>query len=101
MTIVPILNIEREKMGAMVILLIIDDGVYVCICTVYSYVLKKSHNTHLSMTVIFQQKIRVNYVVQSLIIYHMHPSVYWSKMIEKSKVHLIICLGNYLMENAL
>ena len=28
-------------MGAMGILLIIDDGVYVCICTVYSYVFKK------------------------------------------------------------
>ena len=41
MTIVPVLNIDREKMGAMVILLIIDDGVYVCICTVYSHVLKK------------------------------------------------------------
>ena len=41
MTIVPILNIGREKMGAMGILPKIYDGVYVFICTVYYYVLKK------------------------------------------------------------
>ena len=35
MTITPLLNIDREKMGAMGILLVIDYGVYVCICTVY------------------------------------------------------------------
>ena len=81
MTIAPILNIDREKMGAMGILLIIDDGVYVCICTVYSSVLKISHNMHLSTKLNFQQKRRVNDVVQSLIIDHMHPSVYWKKKI--------------------
>ena len=41
MTIAPVLNIAGEKMDAMWILLIIDDGVYVCICTVYSSVFKK------------------------------------------------------------
>ena len=40
-TIAAVLNIEREKIYNTGILLIIDDGVYVCICTVYSYVLKK------------------------------------------------------------
>ena len=35
MTITPLLKIDREKMGAMGILLVIDYGVYVCICTVY------------------------------------------------------------------
>ena len=39
--IAPLLNIEREEMGTMGIVMIIDDGVYLCICTVYSYVLKK------------------------------------------------------------
>ena len=29
MTIAPVLNTAREKMGGMVILLVIDDGVYV------------------------------------------------------------------------
>ena len=53
----------------------------------------RSHNTHFYMTVIFQQKRRANYVMQSLIIYHMHPSVYWSKKIEKSNIHWRICLG--------
>ena len=41
MTIAPVLKIDIEKMGAMGILLIIYDGVYVCICNVYSSVLKK------------------------------------------------------------
>ena len=41
MTIAPVLNIDREKMGAMGILLIIDDGVYVCIYTVSYYVFKE------------------------------------------------------------
>ena len=41
MTIVPVLNIDIEKIGAMGIPLIIDDGVYVCIYTVYSYVFKE------------------------------------------------------------
>ena len=40
-TIVPVLNTERDKMGTMVILLRIDDGFYVCICTVYTEILKK------------------------------------------------------------
>ena len=41
MTIAPVLNIKREKMGTLWILTIIDDGVYVCNCTVYSYVSKQ------------------------------------------------------------
>ena len=36
----PVLNIEREQMGTLEILLKINDGVYVCICSVYSKVLK-------------------------------------------------------------
>ena len=55
MTIAPVLNIEREKMSTMGILLKIDDGVYVCICTVYTEILEKSHTMHSSMTVIYQQ----------------------------------------------
>ena len=41
MTIAPVLNTERDKMGTMGILLKIDDGVYVCICTVYTSILEK------------------------------------------------------------
>ena len=41
MTIAPLLNIDREKVVAMRILLAIDDGVYACICTVYSSVFKE------------------------------------------------------------
>ena len=41
MKIAPVLNIEREKMGCLKILLIIDDGVYVFICSVYSKILKE------------------------------------------------------------
>ena len=41
MTIAPIINVEREKMGAMGILLVIGDGVYVFVCTVYSSVFKE------------------------------------------------------------
>ena len=65
MNIAPVLNIEREKMGTLGILLKIDDGVYVYIYTIYTAMFKNSsHHTHLSMSVIFQQKIRVNDVVQ-------------------------------------
>ena len=41
MKIAPVLNIEREQMGTLEILLRINDGVYVCICSVYSKVLKE------------------------------------------------------------
>ena len=41
MNIAPVLNIEREKMGTLEILLRINDGVYVCICSVYSKFLKE------------------------------------------------------------
>ena len=53
-TIARVLNIDREKMGDMGILLIIDDGVYLYICTVYSSIFKEvtqntfSYNIHLS-----------------------------------------------------
>ena len=41
MTIAPVLNIERGKMGPLGILMRTDDGVQVCNCTVYSYALKQ------------------------------------------------------------
>ena len=41
MTIAPLLNIEIDKMGTLVIFLKIDDGVYVCICTIYTELLKR------------------------------------------------------------
>ena len=52
--IAPVLNIAREKMGGMVILLVIDDGVYVWNFTVYSSVFKEVtqhlffHDSHFS-----------------------------------------------------
>ena len=45
MTIASVLHIETEPTGPLGILLRIDDGVYVCICTVYSKVLKE-HTQH-------------------------------------------------------
>ena len=44
-TIAPVLNIERGQMSPLGILMKIDDVVYVCICTVYSKVLKQ-HTQH-------------------------------------------------------
>ena len=41
MTISPILNIDREKMGHMGILQVIDDGVCVCIYIIYSSIFKE------------------------------------------------------------
>ena len=41
MTIAPVLNIERDKMGTLGIIMGIGDGFYVCNCTVYSYVSKQ------------------------------------------------------------
>ena len=40
MTIATVLITEIDKMGTIGILLKIDDGVYVCICTVYTEILK-------------------------------------------------------------
>ena len=40
MTIASVLHIEREPMGPLGIILIIDDGVYIYICSVYSNILK-------------------------------------------------------------
>ena len=45
MTIAHVLNVEREKMAPLRILTRIDDGVYVCNCTVYSNALKQ-HTQH-------------------------------------------------------
>ena len=39
--IAPLLGIERDKMGLLGILMIITDGVYVCIFSVYSKILKQ------------------------------------------------------------
>ena len=36
-----VLHIEREKMGTLGILMRINDGVYVCICSVYSQILRE------------------------------------------------------------
>ena len=36
-----VLDVERESMGTMEILLRINDGVYICICSIYSKVLKE------------------------------------------------------------
>ena len=36
-----VLHIEREKMGTLGILMRINDGVYVCICSVYSNIWKE------------------------------------------------------------
>ena len=41
MTIASVLDVGREPMGPMAILLRINDDVYVCICSVYSKVLKE------------------------------------------------------------
>ena len=41
MTTEPILNMDRSKMGTLVILMRIYGGVYVCNCNVYSYGSKK------------------------------------------------------------
>ena len=40
-----VLDIEREKMGTLGILMRINDGVYVCICSVYSTI-SKEHTEH-------------------------------------------------------
>ena len=45
MTITPILKIEEKTMGTMGILLVVYDGVYVCICKVYYSVLQ-SYKQH-------------------------------------------------------
>ena len=57
-----------------------------------------THNTHFSMTVIFQQNRRVYAMVQSLIIEHMHPYVYW----RENRTYAPICIleGKYRKSKA-
>ena len=52
MTIAPLLNTNREKMGAMSIMQVINDGVYVFICRVFSDVFKK-YTSHAFVYVIY------------------------------------------------
>ena len=74
-----------------------DRDVYVRCIPLFS---NNIHHMHLSMTVIFHYYIRVNVVVQSLIIDHMHPFVYWKKNIEKENMYSRICFGKNLNELA-
>ena len=69
------------------ILLKTDDGVYVCICTIYTEILKQFTQHVFFYESNFQQNRRVNYVVQSSITDHMHPYIYWRENIEKLKIH--------------
>ena len=82
MTIAPVLNIDREKWvlwessWLLMILFMYASVLYIPLfwkVTQHAFV----YDSH------FQQKRRVNTVVQSLIIYHMHTYVYCSKEIEK------------------
>ena len=41
MTITPLMKLEREEMGAIMIILVIDDGVYASIYKVYFSIFKK------------------------------------------------------------
>ena len=41
MTIAPVLNIDRSKMGTLGILLKIGDGVHACFCNIYTAILKQ------------------------------------------------------------
>ena len=56
MTVAPVLSIEREQMGPLGILMRIDDGVYVRICTIYSKVLKQHTQHTFVYDSYFQQK---------------------------------------------
>ena len=56
MTIAPVLNIEREKIGPLRILMRIDDVVYVCNCTFYSYVLKNPTQRAFVYDIYFSKK---------------------------------------------
>ena len=56
MTIESVLDVEREPMGPLAILLIINDGVYVCICSVYSKLLKEHTQHAFFYASYFQQK---------------------------------------------
>ena len=56
MTIACVLHTEREQMGPLLILLRIDYGVYVCICTVYFNVLKQHTQNTFVYDSYFQQK---------------------------------------------
>ena len=71
-------------MGTLGIPLKTDDGVYEYICTIYTAILKQlTQHVFVSDSHFSSKKKRLDDVVQSLIIYHMHPSMYWKTNIEK------------------
>ena len=87
MNITSILKMEREKMGDMRILQVIYDGVFVWIYMVYLDVIKK-HTLHSFVYGIHLQRyIRVDVVVQLLIIDNMHQFLYCKKYKEKVNLH--------------
>ena len=90
----PVLDIDREKMGTLGILMRIKDGVYVCIYSVYSKILKE-YTQH---AFVYESYFTTtgNNACQGAIVDNrdMHPSVYWKKKIEKNS-KITIMLRNF------
>ena len=59
MTIASVLHIEREPMGPLGIPTIIDDSVYVFICSVYSKVLKEYTQHAFFYEIYFRTKVKI------------------------------------------
>ena len=59
MIISPLSRIEREKIGPLGILMRVDDGFYVCNCTVYSHVLKQCTQQAFFYDIYFSTKEKI------------------------------------------
>ena len=68
MTITPIMNIERQNWGALGVLQVIHDGVFVCTCNIFYNITKTTTTYHLFVyDSHFVLKDMSDFLVQSLI----------------------------------
>ena len=95
------LHIEREKMGTLGILMIINDGVYVCICSVYSNILKE-FTQHAFVYDSYFTTAGNNWCQGAIIDNRRHaPICVLVKKERETTKKLRICLGNSLKAHAL
>ena len=95
-----VLDIEWEKMGTLEILMSINDGVYVCICSVYSIFLMK-YTQHAFVYDSYFTTTGNNRCQGAIIDNRRHARIcVLKKNIENQSQNWRICLGNSLKANA-
>ena len=87
MNITPIIKFDRGEMVDMRILLLIDYGVYVCICKVYSDVFKGYKIYAFVYEIRFSTLEKCEFFGAIIGNRSYAPILYWKKKIEKAHMH--------------